>query len=62
MLFVVFGNDDIHGLFAERAKAINLIFLYGFSVAGTMYEMSASIDRTQLIIWMKSCPIVVVGL
>lgn len=62
MLFVMFGYDYIHGLFAERAKAINLIFLYGFGVASTMNEMSTSIDRAQLIVWMKSCPIVVVGL
>lgn len=43
---MVFGNDDIHGLFAKWTKAINLVFLYGFCVAGTMDEMSASIDRT----------------
>lgn len=62
MLFMVFGNDDIHGLFAERTKAINLVFLYGFCVTGTMDEVSTSIDRTQLVVRMKSCPIIVVRL
>ena len=62
MLFVVLGNDDIHWLFAEWAKAVDLIFLHGFCVAGTMNKMAASVDRTQLVSWMKSCPIVVVRL
>lgn len=51
VLFVRLGNDNIHGVFAERAKIIDLVFLRGFGVACTMYEMAAGINRAQLVIW-----------